>query len=313
MEVVAPFCSIIIPTIGRSSLNNAVESVVNQTIAADCWEVIVVNDSGTPLEADWQNVGQVHLINTNRHERSVARNTGAAVAQGRYLCFLDDDDYLLPNALQNLWELAQSSGAAWLYGGTQIVNRQAKPILQLHHGLSGNSFLPVLAGEWIPLQASLIRADAFFAVGGFNPLLTGPEDIDLLRRIALRYDLAEASAVVTCLAMGQDGSTTDYDRHPERSRWAREMILADTGVFERLQAGATSSFWHGRLVRIYLTSAVWNLQHKRWLTAVSRLMHALYAITRAGSGLFSSSFWPAVLKSYQSEAFSRGQREAEAT
>jgi hypothetical protein len=42
----------------------------------------------------------------------------------------------------------------------------------------------VMAGEWIPLQASLIEAKTFFTVGGFNPLITGPEDIDLLRRIA---------------------------------------------------------------------------------------------------------------------------------
>jgi hypothetical protein len=82
--------------------------------------------------------------------------------QGRYLHFLDDDDWLFPDALQHLWALAESSDAAWLYGSTQLVDRQQKPIIKLHHGLNGNCFAHVMAGEWIPLQASLIRAEAFF-------------------------------------------------------------------------------------------------------------------------------------------------------
>jgi len=53
---VAPsvFVSYIIPTIGRSSLNVAVKSVLEQDFQRDEIEVIVVNDSGTPLPPeDW--------------------------------------------------------------------------------------------------------------------------------------------------------------------------------------------------------------------------------------------------------------------
>jgi glycosyltransferase involved in cell wall biosynthesis len=304
------FCSVIIPTIGRPSLDVAVNSVIGQTIASSHVEIIVVNDSGEPLpDTDWQQSKQVQILNTNKHERSVARNIGAAVSKGKYLCFLDDDDWLLPDALKCFWELAQSTEAAWLYGGTQLIDRQENPLIQLHHGLNGNCFIQVLAGEWIPLQASLIRADAFFDVGGFNPLLTGPEDIDLLRRITLRYDLAELQSVVASLKMGREGSTTDYDNHPERSRWAREMILASTGVFKRMRASATSSFWHGRIVRAYLTSVFWNVRHRRLFTAVSRTGHTFYATILAGLHFFSSRFWQAVLKPYRSQTFARGLRE----
>jgi glycosyltransferase involved in cell wall biosynthesis len=305
------FCSTVIPTIGRPTLTRAVDSVQNQTIRAVPFEVIVVNDSGRPLlQADWQRSGNVQVIDTNRRERSVARNTGAAIAQGRYLHFLDDDDWLFPDALQQLWALAQHSDAAWLYGSSQLVDRGGKPILQLHHGISGNCFAHVMAGEWIPLQASLIRADAFFAVGGFNPLLSGPEDIDLLRRTALRGDVAETAKLVAYISRGEEGSTTDYDRHPRMRRWARELTLNSTGVFARLRASAASSYLHGRMLRVFLTSVIWNLQHRRLSTAASRGASALATMALAGHYLISASFWRAVLRSYENETFARGLEAA---
>ena len=60
-------------------------------------------------DMDWQHSEQVRVLNTNRRERSVARNTGAAVAKGKYLHFLDDDDILLPGALEAFWSLDESA------------------------------------------------------------------------------------------------------------------------------------------------------------------------------------------------------------
>jgi glycosyltransferase involved in cell wall biosynthesis len=305
------FCSTVIPTVGRPTLARAVESVLSQAFAADDFEVIIVNDSGQRLPpADWQRSERVQVINTNRRERSVARNAGAAVARGRYLHFLDDDDWLFPDALQHLWALAESSDAAWLYGSSQLVNRQGKPIIQLHHGLSGNCFAHVMAGEWIPLQASLIRADTFFAVGGFDPLISGPEDIDLLRRIALHADLAETDQVVAYIARGEDGSTTDYGRHAEPRRWARERTLGSHGVLGRFRASATSSYLQGRILRVYLTSVVWNLQHRRLFAALSRSIFGLASFVLAGRHLLSASYWRALARAYENKTFIRGFQEA---
>src|SRR5579859_3046589 len=306
------FCSTIIPTIGRATLDRAVESVINQHFDQP-FEVIVINDSGRPLvSAAWQQAARVKVIDTARRERSVARNVGASVARGKYLHFLDDDDWLLPEALQALKELAQPAQEnAWLYGGTQLVDRQGNFIIELHHGLNGNCFVQVLAGEWIPLQASLIPAKAFFDVGGFDPRLSGPEDIDLCRRIALTHDLAATPRVVASIGMGSEGSTTDRDQSRVCSRWAREGVLDSRGVLARLRSSAMEDQWFGRIVRVYLTSVVWNLQHRRLFTACSRAAFGLASLALAGPHAVSGNFLRSVLNSYESDTFSRGLRQKE--
>jgi glycosyltransferase involved in cell wall biosynthesis len=304
------FCSTVIPTIARPTLARAVQSVLDQEFREV--EVIVVNDSGKPLpDEPWQYSPQVRVLETNRRERIFARNSGAAAARGRYLHFLDDDDWLLPGAMESFLRLSQRRNEAhWLYGSSELVDRQGVAVIRLQLELDGNGFVQVMAGEWLPLQASLIRADAFFQSGGFTPLVFATQDVDLARKIGLRGDFAGTSELVACIGMGSAGSSTDYARGPQYSRWAREKILAEPGVFPRLRGSATNGYWHGRIVRTYLTSTVWNLQRKRLFTAGSRLVFGLTGVALAGTCLLTTGFWKALLRPYSSFSFERGFREA---
>lgn len=305
------FCSTIIPTIGRPALARAVESVLAQELPATSFEIIVINDCGARLApAAWQRSPQVTIIETNRRERSVARNTGAAAARGKYLHFLDDDDWLAVGALERFYQLSQSTTAAWMYGATQLVDRQGQRLIQLRHGLSGNAFVQVMAGEWIPLQASLIERRVFLRAGGFNPLISGPEDIDLLRRIHLESELAELPALVAFVGIGDEGSSTDFSRHAAGSRMARESIIDASGVFQRMRQSARSPFWLGRMLRLYLTSAAWNLQRRRLFSAASRLIFALRSMLAARTALISRDYWSAVAGPYESITFEKGQAAA---
>lgn len=305
------FCSTIIPTVGRRTLSRAVESVLAQNVSHCEFEVLVINDSGMPLEkADWQTAERVRIVQTNRRERSVARNTGAAIAKGTYLHFLDDDDWLAPDAYQHLWKLSQASNAKWLYGITQLVDRQNRPTIQLEHGLQGNCFVQAMAGEWIPLQASFIERKTFLETGGFNPLLSGPEDIDLLRRFLRAESVSETPHLVAYVIMGGEGSTTDYVQHPQASRWARELVLDSPNVHDRMRSSAVNPFWCGRMLRVYLTSAVWNLTHRRFFGAASRICSSILAVVHAGTGILTRDYWRAVSRPYASLTFERGIQES---
>ena len=119
------FVSTIIPTIGRATLSRAVQSVLEQQFDEAEFEIIVVDDSGKSMvDTDWQDFPNLQIIQTNQRERSVARNAGAAIAQGAYLHFLDDDDWMLPGAFYHFWEFVQQKKAALYYGGYRFVDSQ---------------------------------------------------------------------------------------------------------------------------------------------------------------------------------------------
>jgi glycosyltransferase involved in cell wall biosynthesis len=301
------FCSTIIPTINRSTLSRAVCSILDQSFRGADFEVIVVNDSGQLLPfMHWQYSDRVKVIDTNCRERSVARNTGAAVAKGKYLHFLDDDDRLLPGALDAFWSLDQGGDAAWLHGSYQTVDNDGNLIEEIHPEIIGNGFALMVAGESIPLQASLLQANLFHEVGVFDPSpsLTGVEDRDLGRRMAMSGVIAHTPAIVARIRIGERGSTTDWTCLAEKDRLGREKILNTHNGFYLLNKSANScswhgrikpAYWHGRVSRAYFASMVWNLQQRKLLTATSR---GLACLAFAGKYTFAADFWLGLRKNF---------------
>ena len=296
-------CSTIIPTIGRPSLSVAIQSVLDQGLGPDDFEIIVVNDSGKALPAaDWQKQPQIKVIDTNRRNRSVARNVGAAASQGEYLHFLDDDDWMLPGAFEALLRAAGSSKAAWVYGAFRLVDNAGVTITEIRPDETGNCCIQLMAWEWLPLQASLIHSEAFFAVDGFASLPSlggGFEDIHLSRQISLFYDMAHTEKIVTAIRIGEVSSTTNYVTMFHQNRQSRERTIAGPHAFQRMISSAQSSptksdYWFGKVIYYYMASMNWNLQAKQFLTAASRAAHLLAAFILAGRWLLSPAFWRGV-------------------
>jgi glycosyltransferase involved in cell wall biosynthesis len=283
------FCSTIIPTVGRSTLSHAVCSVLDQKFTEAGLEVIVVNDSGRTLpEAEWQLSNQVRIIDTNHRERSVARNTGAAVAHGKYLHFLDDDDILLSGALEAFWLLDRECEADWLLGGWRTVDNDGNLVEEFYPPLRGNIFALLVAGEGLPFQASLLRTEKFFKAGAFDPTIIGVEDRDLGRRIALIGEIGHTSCLAAEIRIGQQGSTTNWGILAEDDRWCREKALSAPDAFHRLHMSASTNYWSGRVTRAYLASTVWNFKRRNRLIALSRL---LAGVSFSGGAVFDRDYW----------------------
>ncbi len=180
------------------------------------------------------------------------------------------------------------------YDRTELVRPSMLPMLTFNDLMRGNCALELMAGEFIPLMACLFRADIFRATEGFYSMINCGEDMDLCRHAALCSDLVYLPKIVTCITLGSAGSTTDRRTGVQQMQLARERILDKTDPYPRLVASARagrSSHWFGRLVRIYLSSAGWNLRRRRWGTAIRRGQRAAHAGLQRFGNLVEEDFW----------------------
>ena len=105
-----PAISVVIPTLNRSELlQSTLSSLQSQTFGD--WEAWVVDDGSTDDTAD--RVSQMIELDSRIHYirrpegksgAPVCRNLGTEVAQGRYIIYLDSDDYLAATAFEKRFE-----------------------------------------------------------------------------------------------------------------------------------------------------------------------------------------------------------------
>ncbi|MBR2867773.1 MAG: glycosyltransferase family 2 protein [Clostridia bacterium] len=107
--------SVIIPVYNvENYLAQCVESVLNQSY--DNFEIILVDDgstdsSGRMCDCFAQNDIRISVIHQKNSGPSKTRNNGLCNAKGKYICFLDSDDYLEPDAFEMLINTAESHSA----------------------------------------------------------------------------------------------------------------------------------------------------------------------------------------------------------
>lgn len=113
MEIqTAPLLSIVIPAYNSEThLHRTMNSLLLQNVAPQYYEIILVDDGSTDAtlticqdyEHKYTNVLVVHQEN---HGVSAARNRGIAMARGKWVTFVDSDDYVTPQYVQTITETA---------------------------------------------------------------------------------------------------------------------------------------------------------------------------------------------------------------
>ena len=115
--------SVIIPVYNAAgTLSKCLDSVCGQKLTQD-FEVICVNDGSTDSSADIlieyeKRYPELVVIEEENRGGAGARNCGLQKAEGKYLFFLDADDFLPQGVLQKLLDDAQKSGAEIVIGKT---------------------------------------------------------------------------------------------------------------------------------------------------------------------------------------------------
>ncbi len=103
--------SIIVPLYNKEKfIERCLKSLLDQDIPYNEYEIIVVDDGSTDsgnsiVQTYCENHENIHLFSQQNQGVSAARNKGIEMAKGKYLHFLDSDDYVAPNVLNGLLQL----------------------------------------------------------------------------------------------------------------------------------------------------------------------------------------------------------------
>lgn len=117
-------------------LRQAIETLLCQTLKTI--EIICVNDGSTDetleiLKEYGAKDGRITILNHKQNfGAAVARNAGLAVAQGKYLFFLDSDDFFDPDMCEKMFQQAQKDEADIVVSGYYCCDADGT-ILKIKH------------------------------------------------------------------------------------------------------------------------------------------------------------------------------------
>lgn len=163
-------------------------------------EVIVVDNNSTDTTAAVAAKFQVKLVFEPVNQIARARNTGASVAAGEALIFLDADSQCSEHLLSVVLDKLSGNSVA---GGGSIIAPDTPVSVSAQRGIS--------FWNWLSIKARLAagcfvycRADAFNDIGGFSDRVYAGEEIFLSRQLKrwakrhkMTFDIATIDPVIT--------------------------------------------------------------------------------------------------------------------
>lgn len=186
-----PLISVIIPVgPGHAKyLVDALDSVQAQTLPN--WECIVVNDTGAEIDLTpwpWARQWQVNALDGDTVERmgaGKARNWGLRHARAPLVVFLDADDILIPNALEQMTQAYIDSDGRYVYGDWVHLEDETRL-----DGAGTLHYTPDYDPQlWLDgaqhAVTCLLPTEDVRRLGGFDEALPAWEDWDLLIKLAI--------------------------------------------------------------------------------------------------------------------------------
>jgi glycosyltransferase involved in cell wall biosynthesis/LmbE family N-acetylglucosaminyl deacetylase len=220
-----PLVSVLVRSMNRSQLNDALDSLALQTYSNI--EIVVINAKREEHRAlgDWCGRFPTRVVSLGRPlMRSSAANVGLDNAAGDYLMFLDDDDWLAPDHIGNLVDaITRQDNHKVAYSGVDFrgENRQRLDLVPLNEPFNKGR---LRGGNYIPIHAVLFARDLVAQGVRFDELFEVYEDWDFLLQLSQFSDFIHVNRVSAYYrASGTSGVGVVGDETIKRH--ARERIF----------------------------------------------------------------------------------------
>lgn len=171
--------SIIIPAFNEERLIMHCLDSVAESLAANqkpgfTAEIIVVDNNSTDKTAELATQAGAKVVFEPINQIGRARNSGATVATGEWLLFVDADSLLNPGMVADILNMIESGQYVGCGSVMHMPNLPwwGKAAIQLWTVFS-------VVFHWASGALVVCRADAFREVGGFNQELFAADEIDL--------------------------------------------------------------------------------------------------------------------------------------
>jgi glycosyltransferase involved in cell wall biosynthesis len=233
--------SVIISTYNRAHyLPQSLDSLLAQSRPPD--DIIVVDDGSTDDTADVaaRYAGQIRYFHQDNQGKPTALNFAIGHATGSHVCFFDDDDVMLPEALEaHVAFLSAQPDIDYSYssnyifddtGETAIWDRALWRASWLAECPPEELFVRTMEWNGASLRGMLIAVDCLKAAGYFRAHLQRAEDYDVMLRLARRFrgaSLGQATFVHRNHA-GSRGPAHERIEAADRyriSRWYERQIF----------------------------------------------------------------------------------------
>ena len=225
-------------------LDEAVESVLAQTL--DDFELVLADDGSRSPAIDrrigaWRIDPRVRALRLPHRGPGAALNAAARVARGRYLCRLDSDDLIVPEALEVLdRHTDRGPSVGYFYSSRYVIDQLGE--IQSRH--KSRPFDPALLVErYIANPLLCWKRENFLAVGGFREEVRFAEDYDLALRMAARFEFRNVDELLYKVRYHDGGRITTTLSEQEQQA-AEAEVRATSGALLRevlatRQAGGT--------------------------------------------------------------------------
>lgn len=231
--------SLVIATYNRKpQLPETLASVMTQTRPFD--EIILVDDCSPDGTFEWLKAThpQVRALQTPRNGGpSVARNLGAKAATGDVLVFFDDDDIMLPAAVQNLLDLfaefPEAHGAftdnEYRHTGENIHYPNHHFTLEMYRRfwtiptvrttekgrLFGRAIYKAMLRGNLLQQPFAVRRETFLKLGGYAEDVRFCEDWEFYLRLTRDHLVANSDTICSVHMQRGEGANVSLDRRQE--------------------------------------------------------------------------------------------------